>query len=858
MKSKIFLYLSLFAGLAFTACNDDDDFNINTTPIVDENSVVTGSADVTATTATLYGSVDGLENSSSSSYVVGFNYGSDENNLNQSVNGTFTDGTDISATVSGLTEGTVFYYQAFVKLQGKLTFIGAVKSFVTTDAVVTTKEAADVASFGANLGASVTGAPANTTYGVIISGSSDPEEVREGLMIPAGSDADFAVAVKGLASSTDYYYAGYADLGSGIVYGDVKNFRTSDYDFDVENDLVDLGLSVKWAKFNVGAESETEFGGLFGFGDPTGTLTTTVIKNYASSDIYRTNLDVATNSYGGKLTLPTADQFKELFTQCTKEWTTVDGVAGCKLTGPNGNSIFLPAAGSRTVNETTGQGVDGMYATGSLVGDGSKFAVAYNFSASTNGRVNAPVYQALSARAVSTAVNVAFDKSQLYNTWEIDYNNGKSIRFEGPVYFYGTDDSWRTVSNKEPIVGDSWAWEADASNTWAFGDCSGELTLREDGTITVKTQDGTVAEGTYTVDEANKTITSTVDILHPSAMSGYADYKTGIKILQLAEDKLSLGFFRDSDPATVSVNMIPQSKKYGLAVLLNCADSSWGGSWNADMGSILPDDLEGAHTAVYEGATTDVMVFTLDIEDLSAKYPNALVTITDIRCDGESIPFDGGKFRYGDIEKDGKFRIELFNIYGKAASGGTVVESPFSNGTNMGSEPAVNFTQKLEIDYVITLNNHFTTGFVAVQDDWSAQTWGSDYTTGFDVNINDAQYEVSPTALSLSVAASYTNPIMMFLETKNFYQLFPGAKMTLTEVKTDGTALTGWNADKVINVSADGNGVDHRLELFNCWGATANDCAFGVKDGDVMHELGFSTSLDLSWTIDSLFVTPQF
>ena len=44
---------------------------------------------------------------------------------------------------------------------------------------------------------------------------------------------------------------------SGIVYGEVKSFTTPAYDFDLDNDLVDLGLSVKWARFNVGAKSET-------------------------------------------------------------------------------------------------------------------------------------------------------------------------------------------------------------------------------------------------------------------------------------------------------------------------------------------------------------------------------------------------------------------------------------------------------------------------------------------------------------------------------------------------------------------------------------------------------------------------
>lgn len=854
MKSKIYLFLSVMLGLALTACNDDD-FNINTTPIFSEESVATGSADVTATSATFFGTVTDVENSSPSSYTVGFNYGTSENNLDQSVNGSFTEAPTISATVTGLTENTVIYYQAFLKLQGKLTFTGEVKQLITTDAKVTTAEAAQVGPFKAELAATVTGAPAGSSYGIMISGSSDPEKVRDGLKIAAGDESSFSVLAKGLAASMDYYYTGYADLGAGIVYGDeIKHFRTSDYDFDVENDLVDLGLSVKWAKFNVGAESETELGGLFAFGDPTGTMTTTVLKdNYPTNDIYKTNLDVASRTYGQKLCLPNADQFKELFTQCEKNWETVDGVSGYRFTGPNGNSIFLPAAGSRTINDVNGEGIQGMYATGSIVEAGSKFAVAYNFSASTNGRVNAPLYEGLSARAVSTAVNMPFNKELLYNTWEIDYKDGKSIRFAGPVHFYGVDDSWRTVSNHEPVIGDSWSWEAGADQSWAFGDCSGSLTLTEDGKIIVVSQDGTSTEGTYTINAADKTITSTIDILHPSAMSGYSNYKTDIKILQLTDDKLSLGFFRDSDPATVSVNMIPQSKKYGLPVTFGWVDSTWAGDWGNEDYTILPDDLQGKHTISIQQSSPDVMIAYLDVKGLHEMYPNALVTITDIRCDGNSIPFDGSKFFYGDIEGNGAFRVEIFNIYGKGANGGVVVESPFSSATNVGSDPAVSFSEKIEVDFSIVLDNHFNTGFVTVQNDWSYQTWGGDFFTPFEINIVDGKYVPSKTNFDLTANASCTNPIMMFLQTDNLYLLFPKAKLTLNEIKTDGNTLTGWDASKIINTSADGGGVHHRLELFNCWGATANDCAFGVKDGDVMHQLGFSSSLDLKWSIASLF-----
>lgn len=129
--------MSLFMGLILASCNDDDDYTIINTPILTEDSVVTGSADVTATTAILHGTVDGIQNSSASSYTLGFRYGFSENSLTETVSAVL-DGSALTGELTGLTENTVLYYQAFVTLQGKVTFSGDVKSLVTTNTVVST------------------------------------------------------------------------------------------------------------------------------------------------------------------------------------------------------------------------------------------------------------------------------------------------------------------------------------------------------------------------------------------------------------------------------------------------------------------------------------------------------------------------------------------------------------------------------------------------------------------------------------------------------------------------------------------------------------------------------------------------
>ena len=133
---------------------------------------------------------------------------------------------------------------------------------------------------------------------------------------------------------------------------------------------IDLGLSVKWATMNVGATRPEEFGAHFAWGETStkklyhwmtykwcnGTVTTMTkycIKNeYGDYGVVdnRTELedvdDAATVNWGDDWRMPTTEEWQELRSECTWIWTTINRVKGYKVTAPNGNSIFLPAAGS--------------------------------------------------------------------------------------------------------------------------------------------------------------------------------------------------------------------------------------------------------------------------------------------------------------------------------------------------------------------------------------------------------------------------------------------------------------------------------------------------------------------------------
>jgi hypothetical protein len=201
--------------------------------------------------------------------------------------------------------------------------------------------------------------------------------VKSGTKTASNSSGDgtFSLSLNGLIANTTYYYCAYLMIDDRYYYGEVKSFTTKAYE-----DAVDLGLSVKWASCNVGATKPEEYGGYYGWADPTGTKTSTNFDDYPSanppSEISGTEYDIARVKWGGNWRLPTTAEVQELVDSCTWTWTTQNGVNGMKVVGPNGNSIFLPAAGFRNGTDMYRVGTYGEYLSGTL--NGSDANIAYN------------------------------------------------------------------------------------------------------------------------------------------------------------------------------------------------------------------------------------------------------------------------------------------------------------------------------------------------------------------------------------------------------------------------------------------------------------------------------------------------
>ena len=157
---------------------------------------------------------------------------------------------------------------------------------------------------------------------------------------------------------------------------------------------VDLGLSVLWANVNVGADISSECGDYFAWGE-------TASKSKYTWDSYDFGTELALTKYTGKGTsvleadddaarknlkgnwrMPTVDEMNELRNQCSWSWSSRGGQNGFLVTAKNGNSIFLPAAGSRLSSDDPKPGKEGVYWTSSLYSAVPSRAWLLSFSAS--------------------------------------------------------------------------------------------------------------------------------------------------------------------------------------------------------------------------------------------------------------------------------------------------------------------------------------------------------------------------------------------------------------------------------------------------------------------------------------------
>ncbi len=287
--------------------------------------------------------------------------------------------------------------------------------------LTTTGEALEVTDYSAiltgyaNLPLEMGGAEVGVMYDKNRSFESAKKAVATGL----DGNNKFTVPVNGLEQGTTYYFKSYVQNGMAVKYGAVKSFTTQKS--TIPAGAVDLGIvmtredgttyKLYWATSNLCKDglcsNPEDYGDYYAWGETEPKLNyswstykwckgnSSTMTKYCNESNYGYNGftdnktvlapedDAAAVALGGSWRMPTKAEQDELRSQCTWTWTTNyngTGVRGRLVTGPNGNSIFLPAAGYRAGTSLYYAGSYGYYWSSSLSTDSPYYAYFVYFN----------------------------------------------------------------------------------------------------------------------------------------------------------------------------------------------------------------------------------------------------------------------------------------------------------------------------------------------------------------------------------------------------------------------------------------------------------------------------------------------
>ena len=231
-------------------------------------------------------------------------------------------------------------------------------------ATVTTNNVTSITANSAICGGNVSsdGGSTITARGICWSTSQNPTTEDDATYSGTGIGS-FTANITGLEAGTTYHVRAYAVNSKGTAYGTQKTFTTtttgggggsggSTTTTINGHEWVDLGLpsGLKWATCNIGASQPHDYGNYYAWGETT-TKTeyineNSVTQGQSMNDISgNATYDAARANWGSTWRISTKTEMEELVDNCTWTWITQSNINGMRVTGPNGNSIFLPAAG---------------------------------------------------------------------------------------------------------------------------------------------------------------------------------------------------------------------------------------------------------------------------------------------------------------------------------------------------------------------------------------------------------------------------------------------------------------------------------------------------------------------------------
>jgi hypothetical protein len=307
-------------------------------------------------------------------------------------------------------------------------------------------------------------------------------------VIGSGTYAEGAECTLTATPNEGYAFTHWTENGEVVSTDATYSFTvTGDRNLVANFDLayVDLGLpsGTLWATYNVGANTPEEYGDYFAWGEtqPKDTYnwstyqycmgSNTTLTKYCNKSSYGYNGftdnlttllpedDAATANWGNGWRMPTLEELQELYDNTTVTWTTQNGVGGALFTAPNGNSLFMPAAGGRLDGGLYQEGTHGSCYSSTLCTDAPYAAKVFAFSLTgnyischTNGYDR---YIGRSVRPVRSAPQSNVPTGAIDGKFTINEDGDQVYFSQGNLQYIGTASTpyWKFADNQWECFG---------------------------------------------------------------------------------------------------------------------------------------------------------------------------------------------------------------------------------------------------------------------------------------------------------------------------------------------------------------------------------------------------------------------
>ncbi len=446
-------------------------------------------------------------------------------------------------------------------------------------------------------------------------------------------------------------------------------------------------------------------------------------------------------------------------------------------------------------------------------------------------------------------------------TWVLDINaEGECKNFVGPLYFYGTDDNWNTVTLGQPAPegADSWNWQADwaGNGSWLFGSTGamdyGSMTFDLINGANVTVEDlaaGKTYKGTYMLDVENHTMKLTdAPLLHDPGRDAIVTQWGQITILSLTNDAMQLGVIRDNDP-----NEGPCLLVYNF-ISKDFADN-WVPTVDENPAPTLPEGWQDQVTQIKNQSITWKLSpdTPFDWCDLYGQRKNEYASPADYPANFTptadasevSLTLNSSNNKYSLALPDG---TSVEGKYTLTADGIYTFDSGLAPYLIGGKQVYFNASA----DNTLRIMNYTLNDNGAVTDMWLgakqvdnqgkvyqylgyhfvAQTGGAaDVPEGYKANLNyfntDWTYTVASENVYINGDGDYTftiegadsNPYGIYLDVYDILADYPNVDIVIKEIKVDGNSIPFVDGD-ISRSKGDADTIARRY-IYNPWGPAA-------------------------------------